>query len=205
MANGGERLGTLCVLDRRPREMGPQEREVLRDLAGWCSNELKLVSMSQVQWELIHERDELRRKAMIDPLTQVWNRGAILEVLNRELERTRRAQGWLTLVFADIDHFKGINDGQGQGAGDELLRSVASRIRSTIRPYDAVGRYGGDEFLVVIAECQDFVAQRVADRICQRIAEKTFSTSKGPVAVTLSAGITSVHCPDPAQGGQPDQ
>lgn len=136
---------------------------------------------------------------MIDPLTQVWNRGAILEVLNRELARTQRAGRWLTLVFADIDHFKEINDGFGHGAGDEALCAIAGRIRSAVRPYDAVGRYGGDEFMVVIAECQDFVAQRVAERIRQRVAETEIDTSQGPVPVTVSLGIASAFCPAPEE------
>ena len=189
LGNNGERLGTLCVIDQRRRNVSVDELEILRDLAGWCSNELRLVSLSRVQRELISECDELRRRAMVDPLTQLWNRAAIQEILTRELERARRGKAWLSLVFADIDHFKNVNDTYGHSAGDDMLRQVAGRIRSSVRAYDAVGRFGGEEFLVVASECSEWDGGTLANRLRVNVGDRTFDTTWGPIQITLSAGV----------------
>lgn len=100
--------------------------------------------------ELLATREALRRQATQDALTGLMNRAAILEVLDRELERARREQSNLALVLADIDHFKQINDTYGHFAGDAVLRETATRMLQNIRPYDFLGRYGGEEFLIIL-------------------------------------------------------
>jgi len=100
--------------------------------------------------ELETSRAQLQELASRDALTGAWNRRALMEILERELGRARRDRLPLTLLLADIDHFKRVNDTFGHPAGDAVLREFVKRLTATVRPYDAVGRYGGEEFLLVL-------------------------------------------------------
>src|SRR5882724_6037532 len=94
--------------------------------------------------ELVRAREDLRDQATRDSLTRIWNRGMILEILDRELARAERERRPVGLVLADLDHFKNVNDTYGHFAGDAVLREFVRRTGSSVRPYDAVGRYGGE-------------------------------------------------------------
>ena len=122
--------------------------------------------MDQVE-RLRAELAEARRQARTDPLTEAWNRRAIIELLYRELERARREGGRVGVLFVDLDRFKRINDSRGHAAGDAVLREAAARMRAAVRPYDPVGRYGGDEFVVIVAGAG---AERGAERAATAIA-----------------------------------
>ena len=100
--------------------------------------------------ELETSREQLREQALRDPLTGVWNRRALMEILAREVSRASRERVPLTVALADIDHFKRVNDTHGHPAGDAVLKEFARRLDASVRPYDAVGRYGGEEFLLVL-------------------------------------------------------
>jgi diguanylate cyclase (GGDEF)-like protein len=100
--------------------------------------------------ELEASREQLRELATRDALTNVWNRRALTEILAREVLRCARERVPLALAMSDIDHFKRVNDTHGHPAGDAVLREFASRLSTGLRPYDAVGRYGGEEFVVVM-------------------------------------------------------
>lgn len=100
--------------------------------------------------ELLTAREALRLQASQDALTGTWNRSAVLEILQREMERAQRERTDLAVALADVDHFKHINDTYGHLAGDALLREVAQRMLGSVRSYDFVGRYGGEEFLLVL-------------------------------------------------------
>ncbi|MES3020215.1 MAG: diguanylate cyclase [Pseudomonadota bacterium] len=136
--------------------------------------------------ELEHE---LRRRATHDVLTGLYNRGAIIGILENELARHARDKRPVAVVFCDLDHFKRINDGFGHQAGDEVLRVVARRIDAMLRPYDSVGRYGGEELLVVLPACTAGGAIEVAERIRASVAEEAVGTPYGEVSVTLSLGV----------------
>jgi len=188
VADDGSRLGTLCIIDREPREPSADELETLRDLGGWVASELRLSQLSEAQQQLIAERQDLQRRAMVDSLTRVWNRESILDVLDREIERAVRERGELGVILADLDHFKQINDTHGHPAGDAVLRGVAKNIRGAIRAYDAVGRYGGEEFLILLINCGDHDPAAIAERIRKRVAGE-YETPAGPVGVSLSMGL----------------
>jgi len=119
------------------------------------------------------------------------NRGVILDLLSRELSRTRREDGCTTVLMGDVDHFKSINDTRGHPVGDEVLREIARRMLASVRSYDFVGRYGGEEFLVVLNNCDASRSLVRAEKIRRAIASVPVQTIQGPIPVTMSLGVLS--------------
>jgi two-component system cell cycle response regulator len=144
-----------------------------------------------LQAALIHAKDDLQFAAAHDPLTGLWNRGAILDLLNREVYRRQRSGDALGVIMADIDYFKKINDTHGHLVGDAVLREVTQRLAVGVRPYDAVGRYGGEEFLIVFPGCSAPNLVVGAERLRHCVADRPIETSAGPLPVTLSLGLAS--------------
>jgi two-component system cell cycle response regulator len=142
---------------------------------------------------LVEAREEMRFKAMHDSLTSLWNRGMILELLGRELSRSRREHVSTAILLCDLDHFKNVNDTFGHLAGDEVLRETAKRLLSSVRSYDFVGRYGGEEFLVVLNNCDPAFGFARAEQIRRAIAQRPVQTSTGPVPVSMSLGVLLSH------------
>ena len=143
-----------------------------------------------LQEKLLQAQQELHYMATHDNLSGLQNRYAILEALRRELSRARREGREVGIILADIDHFKRINDSLGHLAGDAVLREVAARLRKHVRPYDYVGRYGGEEFLVVLPECPLRATQGAAERMQKAVFQEPVLLAEGPVNVTISLGVT---------------
>jgi len=142
---------------------------------------------------LIEAREHMRFKATHDHLTGLWNRGVILDLLGRELARSRRENVSTAILLCDVDHFKNVNDSYGHLAGDEVLKETARRIASSVRSYDYVGRFGGEEFLVVLNNCDPAFSFARAEEIRRTIAQPPMETSSGPVAITMSLGLLRSH------------
>jgi diguanylate cyclase (GGDEF)-like protein len=138
---------------------------------------------------LVEAREQMRFKATHDHLTALWNRGVIMDLLHRELIRGRREQSCTSILLCDIDHFKKVNDTLGHLIGDEVLKEVAHRFLSSVRSYDCVGRYGGEEFLIVLINCEPPFAIARAEEIRKTMAAHPIQTSGGPVKVTISGGL----------------
>jgi diguanylate cyclase (GGDEF)-like protein len=132
---------------------------------------------------------KLRIKASNDALTGLYNRGAIIEILEKELVRHQRNQHAFSIVFGDIDHFKSINDNYGHLGGDAVLCEVAQRISRVLRSYDALGRYGGEELLVVLPGCEANEATEIAERIRQAVCHQPVASDYGTIPVSISLGI----------------
>jgi diguanylate cyclase (GGDEF)-like protein len=145
----------------------------------------------ELQEQLVAARETLRFEAMHDSLTQLLNRGATLEQLTRELVRAARRGAPVTVLMADLDHFKAINDTFGHATGDVVLCEAAQRIKIGVRAYDSVGRFGGEEFFAVLPECEAKVGLQVAQRLCRLVAESPVVTPTGKVPVTVSIGVAS--------------
>jgi len=150
-----------------------------------------------LQDELIAARDALGIKASHDPLTGLWNHEEILCSLQRELARARRSGEPLGVIMADLDHFKQVNDGFGHQAGDAVLHAVAARMLEHLRPYDAAGRYGGEEFLLVLPGCDLRNAEALAERLRLSICGSPVETSEGVIPVTLSLGVAALAGEEP--------
>jgi two-component system cell cycle response regulator len=136
---------------------------------------------------------ELRIKATHDALTGIYNRGAIIDTLQKEMARHQRDQQPISIIFADLDHFKRTNDDHGHLAGDAVLREVAHRITTMLRPYDALGRYGGEELLIVLPTCHSDGALEAAERIRAVVADQPVATDFGALPTSLSIGVATAE------------
>lgn len=143
------------------------------------------------QHRLVEAQDALRWEAARDGLTGLWNRKAVLEILERELLRSERVGAPVGLIMADADHFKAVNDTLGHVAGDRVLTIMASQIAAVVRPYDSVGRYGGEEFLVIAPGCDLKETWELADRICSSVATCTVIAHDKSLGLSLSLGVAS--------------
>ncbi len=145
----------------------------------------------ELQLSLMEAREELREKASKDLLTMLPNRAAIMSLLEQEIARCHRDHRSVGVALLDIDHFKKVNDTYGHFAGDAVLRETAARLKSSMRPYDQVGRYGGEEFLVVFPNCDMEQARSQADRMRHRLEESKILADVGTeIPVTASFGVT---------------
>jgi diguanylate cyclase (GGDEF)-like protein len=134
-------------------------------------------------------QDRLRARAITDELTGVLNRRGVVERIDQEFALVMRYDRPLSVIVLDADHFKKVNDTYGHSTGDEVLVEIAKRMRAELRPYDDVGRYGGEEFAIVLPACPSEDALSVADRVRRAVCENPIATSQGPVVVTVSAGV----------------
>ena len=152
-----------------------------------CSSARLLVTQNR----LLLTKEALRREAARDSLTSLWNRKAIMSILERELMRAQRDQQPIGLIMIDVDHFKSINDTRGHAAGDAVLRIIASGIAAMVRPYDSVGRYGGEEFLIVAPGCGIMETWELAERVRAHAAACTINVGGSEVGVSLSLGVAT--------------
>ncbi|MGH9615315.1 MAG: GGDEF domain-containing response regulator [Acidobacteriaceae bacterium] len=143
----------------------------------------------QLEDSLVEAREDMRFRATHDPLTSLLNRGAIMELLAHELARTARECGSTIVMLGDLDNFKRVNDTHGHIVGDEVLQGVARRLLSAMRSYDLVGRYGGEEFLIVLNNCAAENAMERAEQIRRAIAKAPLNTSEGKIPITMSLGV----------------
>jgi diguanylate cyclase (GGDEF)-like protein len=148
----------------------------------------RLVDM---QAELLAAREALREQATRDSLTHLWNRNSILELLDRELARSLREDSPIGVVIVDLDHFKNVNDRYGHLAGDAVLREAARRMKNGIREYDSIGRYGGEEFLILLPGCDETCSFKQAERLRKQLAQIDMSFNETNLTVTASFGVTT--------------
>lgn len=142
-----------------------------------------------VNKELKESRDAFKLQATHDALTGLWNRGTICEMLKKELARAKRNEKGIALLMIDIDHFKRVNDTYGHQAGDEVLKEVARRFESIKRSEDSVGRYGGEEFIVVFADMNAADMERVSDRYRHIIEDTPINIPDNDLEITASLGL----------------
>jgi diguanylate cyclase (GGDEF)-like protein len=145
--------------------------------------------LRQEKQDLLVAREELREQAIRDGLTGLFNHRAFFDLLEMEFSRIGRQSGSLALIMADLDLFKKVNDTYGHLAGDAVLQECARRIVASVRPYDSVGRYGGEEFAILMPECRLEEAAERAEQVRQAIAQSPIATSAGALSVTCSFGV----------------
>lgn len=158
----------------------PQELEVRLRVGG------RILALQ----ESLQEALEVQRyQAQHDPLTGILNHGEILRVLEQEIARSDRHNTNLAIIMGDLDHFKRVNDTYGHVAGDAVLVEVANRMKKSIRLYDAIGRYGGEEFLILLPGCREDEALIIGNRILNKVQSQPIVFKDNAIAVTISLGL----------------
>jgi two-component system, cell cycle response regulator len=145
--------------------------------------------MLELQADLIRAKDALAHEAMHDALTGAQNRRAILQALAFEMSRAKRQNSSLSIGMCDIDHFKKVNDQYGHLVGDDVLKGFVKIMRHTMRDFELLGRYGGEEFLVISPQSSGMPHQPLYERLRKAIAETDIQTSAGGVPITVSIGV----------------
>jgi len=146
-----------------------------------------------LQERLLETQEALRHEATHDRVTGLWNRGMISDQLTTALQRMRREGHPIAVILADVDRFKQVNDRYGHAAGDAVLREVAARMRSVLRSYDSIGRYGGEEFLFVLPGADATVAAQIAERARQAAAASPIDIGASSLPVTVSFGVAATR------------
>ncbi|HEY5803853.1 MAG TPA: sensor domain-containing diguanylate cyclase [Lysobacter sp.] len=200
----GHAIGTVCVLDTRPRTLSPAQREGLEVLARQTQHLLELRRYALEQRRLLSEReafaqrledaradlqrrnDLLEHSATHDALTGLLNRAALAQLRDNPEAMLQLQQTPYTLMLLDVDHFKDVNDRHGHLLGDRALRAVADAVAASIRQRDVAVRYGGEEFLILLPDTRLASAAQVAERIRQRLAQAAL-----PFALTVSIGLAA--------------
>ncbi|MFH2046967.1 MAG: diguanylate cyclase [Pseudomonadota bacterium] len=149
--------------------------------------------MIEIQSELEKTKKALVHEAMHDHLTGIYNRRAIIDMLQRELSLARRKRNRINIGMCDLDNFKQINDCYGHQAGDEVLCGFTRTIQNNLRGYDIFGRYGGEEFLVIIPDGIKSSEEHIFERLRNKIAEQRILTRAGEISVTMSVGVAGIH------------
>lgn len=189
----GHKIGSLCAVDSRVRSLTPDELQVLRDLAAMVETELRAAALSVSQSKLIEELDSANRLAMTDPLTRLWNRRGVMELMTREWAESIRNKKSIGVVMADIDFFKKINDTYGHAAGDAVLKNVGRELLAALRTEDILGRVGGEEFLMILPGCKPERLMQTVERIRQAVAFMPVGLEDGSmINVTMSFGAKAI-------------
>ncbi len=181
-------IGTLCLLHPRPREFNAADRLQLEHLANIAQGLLTLHHMGRQTRRLRHEVSREHRQALLDPLTQLWNRRGMEEQWDPLLHSLAQRGQHLGAVFADLDHFKAVNDELGHLVGDQVLWAVARRLSATTRPDDLLVRFGGEEFLLLTGVSGPQELEHIAERLRHSIGRAPISTDSGSCNMTLSLG-----------------
>lgn len=187
-------VGTLCAIDRKPREITEEGLAILKDLAEMVQSELEAMALSEAHQSLLEELKDAERAALIDPLSRLWNRAGGEKLLDRELGVVRRKAGPISIAMLDIDHFKKINDENGHDVGDQVIRHVTRLTLSVLRSYDVVSRWGGDEFLIILPGCDKDNLFNTLERLFKVIRMNPPDTVNGLIPVRISVGAC-VSCP----------
>jgi two-component system, cell cycle response regulator len=145
-----------------------------------------------LQEKLLQAQEALRYQATHDDLTGLWNRAMVRDHLTAEISRGKRAGKAVAVALADLDHFKKVNDTYGHPAGDAILREASSRMRCALRAYDSIGRYGGEEFLIVLPGCTTEAAVAVAERARACVASPV-RVGEVDIPLSVSLGVASTR------------
>jgi diguanylate cyclase (GGDEF)-like protein len=171
----------------------------IRDASGTVTAAVETFSENRAEREIRERVAELERLAMLDGLTGLANRRYMDGRLEAKLSENAR-YGWpFGLAILDIDDFKKVNDAFGHETGDRVLKMVAATLRASVRPFDDVGRWGGEEFLVLLANVRGAAARALVDRLRVLVAASSLDREDGPLAVTVSAGLAEVRDGDTAE------
>jgi diguanylate cyclase (GGDEF)-like protein len=193
----------MAVVAADGKPFADEERRLIRELfdvirvaeeseARYQELEQRMLSLQRENLDLTVRNRTLSEVSSRDTLTGLYNRWYVIEKIDSEINRAIRHGSPMSLLMLDIDHFKRINDTWGHPAGDEVLKSVGKLLRESCRVYDVPGRYGGEEFCIVLPETKPGNTTVVAERIRQRLETTALPCGDGSIAVTASIGIAGM-------------
>lgn len=191
-------IGTLCLIHPEARPFSPTEQRRLHDLGILVEGYLHMRSMGQQAQKLRQAVDREQRRALIDPLTQLWNRAALNQFFDREMTTAQNSGLRLGAIYIDLDHFKRVNDELGHAGGDQVLWQSARRMGTALRPDDLLLRLGGEEFVALVAVHDAPELQQIAERIRHAIGDEPMTIGRQLHTVTTSLG-TALALPDENQ------
>lgn len=183
--------GSISLVDYAARDFSEEDKLLLADLSALIERELHMGALNSSQLELQRKNRNLRRDSLVDPVIGTWNRAAITRVLTTETDRCKKEELPLSLVFVDMDSIRTIIDLHGHMIGDSVLLKAASRLRSCIRPSDALGRFDGEKFMIVLPGASHDIAKVVAERMRQAVMSEPETAGAVTVNLTISAGTVS--------------
>lgn len=187
----GQNIGTLCMTDTKPRTLSSTDISTMRDLVAWAQTEVNLTQLSELQIQLISELDQAQHDAKIDGLTELWNQAAIKEILQRVHQHHTITKNPYSIMMIDVDKFKTINDTHGHLFGDQVLKAIANDLKMSLRPSDAIGRYGGDEFIIILENCPYERAKALSQRVLQHNQQLIVINNNQKINCTISIGFAS--------------
>lgn len=198
----------MAVVAGDGQPFSEEERQVVHELfdvlrlvqeseARYTELEQRMLSLQRENLDLVVRNRTLSEVSSRDTLTGLYNRWYVIEKIDSELNRALRHGSPMALLMLDIDYFKRINDTYGHAAGDQVLQGVGKLLRESCRVYDVPGRYGGEEFCIVLPETQLGNTGVVAERIRQRLAATTLRCGENEVAVTASIGVAGLDSSSP--------
>lgn len=196
---GAYRILTQELLDRVPQASGDYPALILKLMMldmSVVAQTYHLADLEELQHLLVQSRsdaDQQRHRAQRDSLTSLFNRDHAFEVLGTTFEAARHGSGPMAVAMLDLDRFKPVNDRHGHAVGDAVLREAVGRMRQAIRDTDTLGRYGGDEFLLVLEGVDPPEAHEIVERLRARVASDPFEVEGQLLPVTVSAGLVALE------------
>ena len=172
-------IGLLAIDSEEPADFSAEDIKIAMEFANQVSNSLENARLFQ----------ETQTQALTDELTGIYNRRGLFQEGQFEFQRARRINRPFTVMMFDIDYFKKVNDQYGHAAGDQLLHHFAQHCLKTSRATDLVGRYGGEEFIILLSETNLEAARLIGERLRQFIMNTPFETDAGKITITSSIGI----------------
>ena len=183
-------IGILNIADRKPQAFSPDKIDFFQQLAPILAG---AINNARIYQQTQHLNQALVELSRLDGLTGIFNRRYLEERLTEEINRCRRHGGYLGLMMIDVDHFKQINDTYGHAVGDEVLKEVAGVVQRSCRNIDIVGRYGGDEFLVILIETTEPEALKIAGRVRQKAGEVAIPGLQLTLGLSIGTASQNSH------------
>lgn len=188
------KIGTVSIADHKPRTFSPDQLAWLKDIAALVETEIQNYAILSDKGKLTSDLNQARMASMVDPLTNLWNRQGIYNILKHRMDEYILNGTGFTVAILDIDGFKDINDTYGHDIGDCALKAVAQSLIKGCRETDAIGRWGGEEFLLLINEPNSNIALDIAQRIRTKVESQriTLPSLPTPLGVTVTIGLTGI-------------
>ncbi len=186
-----EVVGAIFLIDYVARQYQEEDTFLLNDLAGLVEQELHFDALQMTHDDLVKQNRSLRRDSMIDPMFGTWNRTAIIRSLEIEVLRCKSADKPMSIAMVGLDNYAALKEQHGLHASETVLMKMVSRVRSCIRPFDALGRYGSEEFLIVLPGASHVVIKAVTERIRSTVLAHSETINDKPIDITVCIGSVS--------------